>query len=1117
MSLNGNLISSKKSGLNFIYTVNFNSIDKATMGTMDMYTKFNIAYDDFYGVSKNFFLSETGTGFLMALMCDKKYKLISGVDTNTEEFREQLKKTMSIIGLFFKEISLNPSNLTLYNSFYNRKTDMVKKFENALYNDYVEIINSAINNLIEKDNQSSQITEVSSSSIITSFGMKNQILTMINSEPTNIFLSPVDSSVFPDLVNYLSTFIGEGEKMGTDLEKQKTKIHNGAIVAMKYLLGFNMQLTEHEKYKNGVKSQVSDEIHCPSKLNKNSDIHRLNFLKFIFDYPDFMLKFISIYQLLVSIDQVKYRINKFDDILSIFSDKHIVFTYEIVNNKLVNIKKYFDITRGEENESDTPFCTINENDIKQPTLSKIMEILSGINRTLIDMTNSDAIFKSVITGKFGTLQTNIGGSEGPDEWQLDFMGAIDSGLSVLLVGDTSGGKTAISLFQMRKIFYQMTIEGFSKVELTSILYIAPTDVLANQQYANMLRQFSENINYIGVCTETLVNIPEQCRLLIGTPREVRNYLFKSKISEKPEKTNIENLSNKFADAMSNTEIHHVKKLFIDEIQTMSSHYAQSNSIEQKMNCKAIEEILSTIQYSELSESSNSQVIGMSATLSRNSIDNLINKIKNITRIPHFETVSYSFNDIGFKRGMNRSTFVPIMKRQVRYPIKIENANISKFEIDQEIEEQELSERAIELVIRDAIRKGTIPFAAFTGTELETISMFQRFVNYLENKSNECTIWNELYREYTTFIENNTYGHFTKEKTSSRQTWLSAIKNKIDANKDKNSTDIVNRSDFLSILDKYNKAVRETNEIVNTVELYGLMYEYLQIFDGNYQKAFRNSAHPYYRFGSETGSDKLFALHNDDGSETLLFKLLKAQDADPTKNTANIIPIILKGIKYGVNILTQSIPYGYQVKIFEFLNIQTKNTGNRSPVPITFCDYGMAAGVNVSFLSGCIFFKRIQPINVSIFYQINGRFGRRGVSSSIQPVTYMFNVQNANNIGELEDLDFTNAQLSNFFSNDEVVEFLAKIMVIFESNRQVINLKNTLYTDLIISSDCFKNLKEADDTLKVREIHIAKYQIREIFDRCRHIVPELCNTLLRKMYFYLQAAEFTELNVHANLH
>lgn len=768
----------------------------------------------------------------------------------------------------------------------------------------------------------------------------------------------------------------------------------------------------------------------------------------------------------------------------------------------------------------TKVISIDEIFVPLTTMKRIVKFLNeGLNSLASQENKRKAmeIIKAIDEGIFGDVKADLV----LDWWQDLFIEKTKRGESFVLVGDTSGGKTFISLMAMRILFNQYINESMAR-----FIYLAPTPQLAVLQFANILTAYPNYSSYFGICCKSIVNVPDTARILIGTPNEVKKYLTEIKYQRDTIVTS-DNLKEKMTEAISRPRFENCRTLLIDEIQTWSRTYVQDVEAEQVMECKAIEEIMQLVDFEH---DSKSQVIGMSATLSPISIANIKNRISELTHIPVVSDIIYAHKDIGLtvrEDGM-KPGYTPIMKKPEIRAIKIEGSTISDFrspvfkmvngapeeingnltilEEGENIYNQTLDARAVEMIIRDAEAKQVLPIAFFRESELSAIQMYKDHIDHMESKDKACTIWHSLHKRYNDDM--NIIGYNKMKEPNQIEKWTNIIKeNIINIISDINVESVVNIARF----EPYKKYIEEFDKgssVNYSPELYGLLVEYAAFKTGI--PPFGRKVHPYYRFGTVVNANNFFSLEDSKKAETNLKKILMAQDADPSTNTGSIIPLIMRGIEYGCGILTSSVPLGIQLELYKFINIKGKSDSN--PIPILFCEYGMSMGMNTSIMSVCICRYICLMIGASEFKQIGGRPGRRGNSNGRAPVIYTFNISNTYLLGRFENLGFELDDISsNFFTPSEIHDYFAKLIVKYENNKVAILEKSESIIENIISGDTFKGLG-GSDVLLVRKIQIAKYQVREIFNNVHNLNPNLANTVLKAMYSFLQRAELYSLNV-----
>jgi len=768
-----------------------------------------------------------------------------------------------------------------------------------------------------------------------------------------------------------------------------------------------------------------------------------------------------------------------------------------------------DVIEQEENvRSESNRIKIDINLIKD--LMKFLSSAIKSNENVSDKAKSKETLNAILNGTFGETKSEFI----LDWWQQKYLDYTREGKSFILVGDTSGGKTKVAnlatKIQINK--HINNSDGF-------IVFLAPTSQLAVQQFANALKQYPDISHLFGLSIKSINNVPKETRVLFATPIEAERYLYpvsfrkNSKITKSDRETqlvlNKDNIENEVCETLSNTTVKYCSALIIDESQVLSPTYVQEQEVEQKMECKAIESILKAVSYEK---NPNSQVILISATLSPNSIENIKEKAKELTGIKEFEEIIYTFDDIGLSDESNRATHVPIMKKQLKYPIKITNGRVEKFQHGEKITEQKLDNKAIELIARDAMSAQTVPIGFYSENELSTIETYKSFINYLDEKNYNCKIWFNLKNKYDR--DRDIFGD-KLNSTEKRAEWFEKISTEIMKVIRDVNYEPVSYGDFDDLISTFKKRSGidlKSMYHIQSDELYGLLFEYNQIHLN--LDCFMSEIHPYYRYGNSNSGGDFFSLKtSDQRNNTTLNNVLIAQDADPLENTSGIIPLLMKGIKYGIGLVTSTIPLGFQIEIFKYINVKSKVSGTSNPLQLLFCEYGMTMGVNFNLMAVCMMRRNLIEISASEYKQTKGRSGRRGVSSEIVPRTYSFNISNVYEIDELENLSFDVSKISStFFNKCDVYKHLVNMIIKIIINSDIISHKDQSSIDEIIFGDAFKNLGD-ENTLFVRKIQLAKYQTKEIFDLCKNMFPTICNDKIRQLYGYLQKAEFYHLNIH----
>lgn len=1143
--------------------------EEVIMATHQMYSKFNVNFSD-PSIASLFFSKKDGIDLLTVMLTGLKCPLYIESEAEDPNYIESIKMTFNIIQRF----TSNLSNIGKTRETHKKYVDMIKKIQEKANSPALKetIIQSSLLNVCSSLSSAQRsivrdvahITQVQGS---LESARTSLINTSIIDRISKLFLSPIDPSVFDLVREYCIKYIGENKKISDEsgydlgimkgnllltigLFKRNLKFNNKSITSFNAnnIGDINTMtaifLSQPENARLFIKimtkmtrfyTDIDDDIEL---LNEVFSLDSSNSISFDFtpresyiigtkddpvptsyimgtkDHPTTIRRITTITETIEKVEITSLKTAQgpkgffIDDSNS---DSDSGDDEMVISTKAISKINIYSSERSVKKKSMTINKVISEDDVFIPikVMKSIIRLMNeGLNALSSQENKKKAteIIKSIEDGTFGDVKTELQ----LDWWQTLFLEKVKNGESFVLVGDTSGGKTFISLMAMRILFNQYINESRAR-----FIYMAPTPQLAVLQFSNILSSYPTYSHFFGICCKSIVNIPSTARILIGTPNEIKKYLT-NVTYHRETVINLDNIKTKMGDSIKNPFVENCRTLFIDEIQTWSPTYVQDVEFEQIMECKAIEEVISCVNYDK---DDKSQVIGMSATLSHKSIENIKRRIAELTYIPEISDILYKHEDIGLSDLSLKKTYKPIMKKPEVIAVKIEGSSFNSFidplneenlttEDGEIIHEQILDNQAVEMIIRNAEFKKVIPIAFFRESELATIQMFKDFIDHLERKNLECRIWHTLYNRYDDDI--NSIGYNKMKEQNQIDKWIEILSENIKSViSDINVQPIVDISKFEPFETLLKQNFGRLGSINYSPELYGLIVEYSALKNGKIP--FNHKIHPFYRFGTVANANNFFSLEDPSNKDdTTLKKILIAQDADPSSNTGSIIPLIMRGIEYGCAILTSSIPLGYQLEIYKFINIKSKSEAN--PIPILFCEYGMSMGMNTSIMSVCMCRHILVPIGASEFKQIGGRPGRRGNENSNAPVIYTFNISNTYLIDSFEVLDFNVDNISsNFFTPSEVYDYLTRIIVKYENNKSQIVEKSDFGIDTIIAGDTFKNLG-GPDVLLIRKIQIAKYQIRELFNTIRNLNPTIANTVLRSLFNYFQRAEFYSLNV-----
>lgn len=1139
------LLNSKK----FFYKVAGKSIP---LGTLDMYTTFckNFSSDE-----GKYFKTEDGKKLLTDLLANPGGQLFNLEDHQREPqvYQQKIMESFNIIKQYLIHIKPLHNFKKIFSKYNTLVNGTLKTYQNVIIKDIFESLKEVFkdDNIVVKEYTQSKCGSIDKA--------KTSIKSAadFSGKKSDLCLSGVDQVAFNTVRKFCTKYIGEAVEAVKEKKGNNIKMKNEMMLILSYL---KKEITERINtytkknkdsfpkisknpkdinnflfllMKSSTKEDQISQFQAISQIQSISEMELITKIKSIFqnDCISLLNNMFTVVKALGKYDSsLDAFFNKIDDLSNIFETdcyfeindseyKEDGFYIGGSNtNKSILTKVYTEKTqkrfeivkKAKESEKITIDLEVlkvskkvSSYNIDIRLVKDLIDFFNSIPSSCPDIHKASDLLKALLDGNFENLKSGLV----LDWWQNSFMTYLQEGKSFVLVGDTSGGKTFISLLGMQHIFNKYTHDPDAK-----FIYLAPTSQLALLQYSNILAQNESNSDKFGICYKSIVDIPPTARVIIGTPIDVRRYLIQPMFS-KNENITEDNIPEKIPQAIAQSFVMNCRVIFIDEVQTLSPTYVQTQEVEQLMECKAIEEVLQTIN---IKSHPDSQVVCISATLSDESIDNLKAKISSITGIHQIETIKYTSEDIGLTHLKDKDTFEPIMKSVKILPIKIQGKSID--EITENINEQKLTNETLEMIIRDAYEKrNVLPISFYRESELATIQMYKDFISYLEEKNRACIQWFLLKSDYDAQVENIKFESLTS--TDKRTRWLKIISDKIDEIKNQVNIDQIvyePSKTFLELFAFYNKTIKliftqkdvlDENTILSA-ELYGLLYEFNLITIK--EMAFQGVIHPYYRFTKVSNSNTFLMQDSETGADSMLKTILMAQNADPSSNTSSITPFILRGLAFGVSVITSSIPVGFQLEIFKFINI--KSRGSESAIPILFSEYGMSMGINTSLMSVCILRKECQEIGASEFKQIIGRPGRRGNKSLSVPIAYTFNISNVLTLNRLETLDFNLSGItSNFFTDREIYDYLSRLMIKYELNKGIVVTMDEVSSEKIMIGDSFKDIG-GDSILLVRKNQLAKLQVAEIYHVCKNLFPNIAESVLKKLYLFLQKAEFYNLNV-----
>lgn len=691
-----------------------------------------------------------------------------------------------------------------------------------------------------------------------------------------------------------------------------------------------------------------------------------------------------------------------------------------------------------------------------------------------------------LEAKYDHIMTSLTGTIKPYWWQKELIENASNGISQITVGPTSGGKTLGSGLALIKI-----LNNSKNGEIC--VYSAPTDPLAIQIFSNMYASFPIRDKMAIICG-CAVYIPENPTLYIGTPKELRDY-FTNINSNLVYGNESESANTLIPKCITDTNIKKIHALIIDECHTMAENY--STSQDEKKTSAANQELLSMLDNTEPRI-----FIGLSATMSYESILEMNKLVKQKTKIEEIKTIYYDHSDIGRYEEPDTKIEDRIMAYklpQERFPIVMKAGEITKATHDDELNEKvDINPIFIEKLLYKAKEENVLPIVIFFENEDIAITQFRNYNEYVNNRSNSSewfSVKNQYLKQRETKIGDtdfyNSYTNILEELI------MKQIKS---AN---NNTDTI---PFSIIKPLYNKFQKETlhnfniNNIPFTIDLFAFLIEFFT--DPVFR--FESKVHPYYNFG-DNGNIPNF-LNMDESND---FKeLLTAQGINfNTSGGNNLYNLNINGLRNGLSLLTSSSPVGSQLMSTDIVNSIKKN-GSSVKSAATFADKIMSTGIDLPYLSSCICQYEVNDMSASQYLQESGRAGRnKGNGIFDRSITFSVNVRNAFTIANAENLSFySNDFTSNFYTPENITDKFSIIVQNSNSIFDLIKVGQNVNIESFISEELFPGVLQLKQTSE--RLNYIKRELRELYETCKLVCPDTCRLYIEPLFQLFQKEGYT---------
>lgn len=641
-------------------------------------------------------------------------------------------------------------------------------------------------------------------------------------------------------------------------------------------------------------------------------------------------------------------------------------------------------------------------------------------------------FDEIVDSKIGDFKLYF--------WQKNAIKFSKEGKSFVIWGDTSGGKTHVLMLIMMETAITLT---------QNFIYCAPTDQLALQTFANVYCTLngSSKIDEVALIIEQITYVPRRAKIFIGTPKELSDFFARY------------NRGSSFGETYLTKHMDSIYKIAVDECHTMANEY---NPTEEGMkSAKSIYNLITGLQ----GNGERVQFIGMSASLSQQSFNALEEQIKIASGINEIDLIKYT-------RGTAKMYEQPeeeiiIESNQTEYNVSYDDGFIGE---NGEHREIQLDNAFYQSLVFKIIEDKRTPSALFFKHEIDAIQAMRNFVEYLDDKQNKSQ-WQNMKNDKTAnhwgeseikiLLENNIRSLMA---TSSKET-VKCSPNYFE--------------DLLSFyLRNINVANRPQGDIVYSIDLYAMLYEFKNLYEK--KSTFVSDVHPFFDFAN-IGIDR---RNNFDISTLQNFLRCESLNVDN-----ELIKSLIKGLKYGIGLITSSIPLSFQLEISKILMRMKESKNGEFGIRFVFCDYSLSMGVDYPLTSAAIINSKLEDISLGEKKQKCGRAGRNDTNGNYLPSTvYFVNVANYQNLkNQVDNLTFNMANIEGSYYNPRNIETaLRKLLTSHISD---------ILTPLFMKDEIFPKITQIPETnLNLRYKHV-KRCLRELYDVSKVLIPSQAEKIL----------------------
>jgi len=587
-----------------------------------------------------------------------------------------------------------------------------------------------------------------------------------------------------------------------------------------------------------------------------------------------------------------------------------------------------------------------------------------------------------------------------DEWQSRAIQTIRSGKSCLITGPTSGGKTYVMMDGLNSII--------KSHEHENIVLVFPTFHLAYQTYANIKATFINRS--IGMITSDLIHISKDANVLIGTAPELLNYLV--------------------------TKGKRFQVGIFDEIHVASNVYCDQTIVSDRIRARAYTRLLSMCERQSIAASATLN--------NEDDMRRFMANQMNICRSQSTDTsnsTKLSYTDIELIKYGTRA--VPLSEyhfdnRIISPIIRDENGIDINYSSSTEVKEITIdSYNLFQLLtqMRDRDMTPTIVFEKTDDLAWNTYSEFVSYMEQMEERDYKCyhqmiTKFNSIISDFNTKfdekmseipeddnvdasrIRQGVKGNAKRDAVlrTIKSLRVGAIEQMITDGRTMLTRNIVEfnvtKPDCLCVLskisskkqkllirlmgDSYTDFITNKDFIISNVHL-DMIEVIINIEEMNAEQVeslclFQYEKGSFFKFSKNSHCTTLLKAIRDPGSNEEIWKhrkrmiiLAEAQNI-PAKEIDNIADVILRGLEFGIAIISNSLPFVIQNIILESLK--------RKDMGIVFASENMSMGINFPLRSVVIKgHKNNCSINPGKLIQMAGRCGRRGMDTQAHVIYY----------------------------------------------------------------------------------------------------------------------------------